>query len=202
MIGRLSGILLEKQPPQLLVEVNGIGYEVEAPMSTFYQLPAIGEPVTLHTHLIVREDAHLLCGFASLAERKLFRHLIKVNSVGAKLALTILSGISAAEFARCVQQKDSTALTRLPGVGKKTAERLIIEMHDRLDDLPAELAPISAESAQNASSSPSSPERDALSALVSLGYKPQEASRLLQHVDTAGLESEEIIRLALKAAVN
>lgn len=202
MIGRLSGILLEKQPPQLLVEVNGVGYEVEAPMSTFYQLPAVGEPVTLHTHLIVREDAHLLCGFASLAERQLFRHLIKVNSVGAKLALTILSGISAAEFARCVQQKDSSSLTRLPGVGKKTAERLIIEMRDRLDDLPAELVPVSSETAQDATASPSSPERDALSALVSLGYKPQEASRLLQHVDTSGLDSEAIIRLALKAAVN
>lgn len=202
MIGRLSGILLEKQPPQLLVEVNGVGYEVEAPMSTFYQLPAVGEAVILHTHLIVREDAHLLCGFASLAERQLFRHLIKVNSVGAKLALTILSGISAAEFARCVQQKDAATLTRLPGVGKKTAERLIIEMRDRLDDLPAELVAASADTAQAPDTSPSSPERDALSALVSLGYKPQEASRLLQHVDTSGLDSESIIRLALKAAVN
>jgi Holliday junction DNA helicase RuvA len=199
MIGRLTGILLDKQPPQLLLDVNGVGYEVEAPMSTFYQLPAVGEKVTLHTHLIVREDAHVLCGFATPAERQLFRHLIKVNGVGAKLALTILSGISAGEFARCVQQKDATALTRLPGVGKKTAERLIIEMRDRLEDFPIELLPT--ETADSVESSPTgSAERDALSALVALGYKPQEASRLLQHVDTKGLESEAIIRLALKAA--
>ncbi|MEJ2399112.1 MAG: Holliday junction branch migration protein RuvA [Gammaproteobacteria bacterium] len=203
MIGRISGILLEKQPPQLLVEVNGIGYEVDAPMSTFYQLPDVGEKVTLHTHLIVREDAHVLCGFATAAERQLFRHLIKVNSVGAKLALTILSGISAAEFARCVQQKDASSLTRLPGVGKKTAERLIIEMRDRLDAMPVELVSGHTDAtASEESTTGSSPERDALSALVSLGYKPQEASRLIQHVDTSGLESEAIIRLALKAAVN
>ena len=201
MIGRLTGILVEKQPPHLLLEVNGVGYEVEAPMSTFYQLPAVGSKVTLHTHLIVREDAHLLCGFATPVERQLFRHLIKVNSVGAKLALTILSGISASEFARCVQQKDAVALTRLPGVGKKTAERLIIEIRDRLDDLPADLLPASADSAQ-AVLSTGTAERDALSALVALGYKPQEASRLLQHVDTEGLESEAIIRLALKAAAS
>jgi Holliday junction DNA helicase RuvA len=201
MIGRLTGILLEKQPPQLLVDVNGVGYEVEAPMSTFYQLPAVGERVTLHTHLIVREDAHLLCGFATSLERQLFRHLIKVNSVGAKLALTILSGISASEFARCVQQKDTVTLTRLPGVGKKTAERLIIEMRDRLDDLPIELLPETTEAAAT-SVQTGSAERDALSALVALGYKPQEASRLLQHVDTKGLESEAIIRLALKVATN
>ncbi|MBI1424393.1 MAG: Holliday junction branch migration protein RuvA [Gammaproteobacteria bacterium] len=201
MIGRLTGILLEKQPPHLLVDVNGVGYEVEAPMSTFYQLPAVGERVTLHTHLIVREDAQLLCGFATPLERQLFRHLIKVNSVGAKLALTILSGISASEFARCVQQKDAASLTRLPGVGKKTAERLIIEMRDRLDDMPVELLPQTAEAA--AGNAPSNTaERDALSALVALGYKPQEASRLLQHVDTQGLESEAIIRLALKAAAS
>jgi len=201
MIGRLTGILLEKQPPQLLVDVNGVGYEVEAPMSTFYQLPAVGEKVTLHTHLIVREDAQLLCGFATPLERQLFRHLIKVNSVGAKLALSILSGISASDFARSVQQKDAAALTRLPGVGKKTAERLIIEMRDRLDDLPVELLPEAAEPVKGVVQA-SSAERDALSALVALGYKPQEASRLLQHVMTEGLASEEIIRLALKAAVS
>lgn len=200
MIGRLTGILIEKQPPQLLVEVNGVGYEVEAPMSTFYQLPALGEKVTLHTHLIVREDAHLLCGFATPVERQLFRHLIKVNSVGAKLALTILSGISASEFARCVHEKDTVALTRMPGVGKKTAERLIIEMRDRLDDLPVAILP-SATDATTSVSQTNTAERDALSALVALGYKPQEASRLLQHVDTEGLEREAIIRLALKAAV-
>jgi len=201
MIGRLTGILLEKQPPFLLIDVNGVGYEVEAPMSTFYQLPATGESVTLHTHLIVREDAQLLCGFASSGERQLFRHLIKVNSVGAKLALAILSGISAAEFARCVRDRDAAALTRLPGVGKKTAERLIIEMRDRLEELPAELVPPAAGS-ETAGAQSAGAEREALSALVALGYKPQEASRLLQHVDVAGLDSESIIRLALKAAVN
>ena len=199
MIGRLTGVLVEKQPPHLLLDVNGVGYEIEAPMSTFYQLPALGEKITLHTHLIVREDAQLLCGFATPMERLLFRHLIKVNSVGAKLALTILSGISASEFARCVQEKDTVTLTRLPGVGKKTAERLIIEMRDRLDDLPADFVPTSLASAQSVLSTGSA-ERDALSALVALGYKPQEASRLLQHVDTEGLESEAIIRLALKVA--
>lgn len=201
MIGRLTGILLEKQPPQLLVDVNGVGYEVDAPMSTFYQLPAVGEKVTLHTHLIVREDAHLLCGFATTQERQLFRHLIKISSVGAKLALTILSGISASEFARSVQQKDAAALTRLPGVGKKTAERLIIEMRDRLDDLPVTLEPESEPPAADGHQTGTA-ERDALSALVALGYKPQEASRLLQHVATEGLGSEDIIRLALKAAVS
>jgi len=201
MIGRLTGTLLEKQPPYLLVDVNGVGYEVEAPMSTFYQLPATGQTVTLHTHLIVREDAQLLCGFASTGERQLFRHLIRVNSVGAKLALAILSGISATEFARCVRDRDTVALTRLPGVGKKTAERLIIEMRDRLEDLPAELMPAGTDSETSGSPSGGA-EREALSALVALGYKPQEASRLLQHVDIAGLDSETIIRLALKAAVN
>ena len=201
MIGRLTGILLDKQPPQLLLDVNGVGYEIEAPLSTFYQLPATGERVTLHTHLIVRDDAHLLCGFATAIERQLFRHLIKVNGVGPKLALTILSGISAAEFARCVREKDTVALTRLPGVGKKTAERLIIEMRDRLEDLPASLLPAAAEAAGSAQVGGAA-ERDALSALVALGYKPQEASRLLQNVNTHGLESEAIIRLALKAAAS
>lgn len=199
MIGRITGTLVEKQPPHLLVDVNGVGYDVEAPMSTFYQLPAVGEQVTLHTHLIVREDAHLLCGFATQAERQLFRHLIKVNGVGAKLALTILSGISANEFARSVHEKDTVTLTRLPGVGKKTAERLIIEMRDRLEDIPGEFLPSAMGNAVEAPAGTAA--RDALSALVALGYKPQEASRLLQHVDTEGLESEAIIKLALKAAV-
>lgn len=199
MIGRLKGILLEKEPPHLLIDVNGVGYEVEAPMSTFYQLPAIGQSVTLHTHLIVREDAQLLCGFATPAERRLFRQLIKVNSVGARLALGILSGMSAGDFIRCVQERDAASLTRLPGVGKKTAERLLIEMRDRLAELAGEefvVEPGGREDyppADNAA-------RDALSALVALGYKPQEASRLLQNVDTTGLESEAIIRAALKAA--
>ncbi len=202
MIGRLRGTLAQKQPPLLLVDVSGVGYEVEAPMSTFYQLPAVGEAVVLHTHLVVREDAHLLFGFASETERRLFRTLIKVNGVGAKLALTILSGISADEFARSVQDNDTAALVRLPGVGKKTAERLIVEMRDRLSDwegdavLPGGAPPASAEA------SPVRDEtRDAVSALVALGYKPPEASRLVSKVETEGLSSEAIIRAALKQAV-
>lgn len=199
MIGRLRGILAEKHPPQLLLDVQGVGYELEAPMSTFYQLPAVGEPVTLYTHLVVREDAHLLFGFATLSERSMFRSLTKVNGVGAKLALTILSGISANDFARCVQEGDTAALTRLPGVGKKTAERLVVEMRDRLDDwqpvpvLPsAQPAPVAASGSQSL--------RDAISALIALGYKPQEASRLVNGLDE-DLSSEDLIRAALKRAV-
>jgi Holliday junction DNA helicase RuvA len=199
LIGRLRGTLAAKQPPLLLVDVAGVGYEVEAPMSTFYQLPATGEAVTLHTHLVVREDAHLLYGFASERERALFRSLIKVNGVGAKLALTILSGVSAEEFVRCVQENDTAALTRLPGVGKKTAERLAVEMRDRLEDwqggAAAAAAPVqSGPPVQDAV-------RDAVSALIALGYKPPEASRLVSGVESDGLSSEELIRAALQQAV-
>lgn len=196
MIGRLRGILALKQPPLLLVDVNGVGYEVESPMSTFYQLPALGETVVLHTHLVVRDDAHLLFGFASESERRLFRTLIKVNGVGAKLALTILSGISADEFARCVQDNDTAALVRLPGVGKKTAERLIVEMRDRLADWESGMTLPGA--APTAVSPTPDETRDALSALISLGYKPPDASRLISKVETEGLSSEAIIRAALK----
>lgn len=201
MIGRLRGTLAQKQPPLLLIDVGGVGYEVEAPMSTFYQLPAVGEAVVLHTHLVVRDDAHLLFGFASESERRLFRTLIKVNGVGAKLALTILSGISADEFARCVQENDTAALVRLPGVGKKTAERLIVEMRDRLADWEGDVMLPGTVPAQAASAAARDETRDAISALVSLGYKPPEASRLVSKVETEGLSSEEIIRAALKQAV-
>jgi Holliday junction DNA helicase RuvA len=198
MIGRLRGILAEKKPPFLLLDVNGVGYELEAPMGTIFQLPEVGEIVTLHTHLVVRDDAHLLFAFATLAERTLFRTLIKVNGVGAKLALTILSGISADEFARCVHESDTASLVRLPGVGKKTAERLIIEMRDRLDDWqPAPLLPGGGVAPVPVADAV----KDALSALVSLGYKPPEASRLLSKIETEGLDSEAIIRAALKQAV-
>lgn len=199
MIGRLRGTLAAKHPPHLLLDVGGVGYEVEAPMSTFYVLPSVGEPVTLHTHLVVREDAHLLFGFASENERRLFRALIKVNGVGAKLALTILSGISADDFARCVQDNDTASLVRLPGVGKKTAERLVVEMRDRLADweLPGWLPTAAAPDAPGEDD----PLRDAIAALVSLGYKPAEASRLISKVPTEGLASEAIIRAALKQAV-
>ena len=198
MIGRISGTLLSKTPPYILVDVQGVGYELEAPISAFARLPDIGQRVTLHTHLIVREDAHVLCGFISEEERRLFRFLIKVNSVGAKLALGILSGMSAQDFVRCVQERDSAALTRLPGVGKKTAERLIIEMRDRLEDMDVPAAPVSRGSEVTLSANDAC--RDAISALVSLGYKPQEASRLLQRVNTEGQDSEAIIKAALKAA--
>jgi len=200
MIGRLRGILAEKKPPYLLLDVNGVGYELEAPMGTIFQLPEVGAEVTLHTHLTVREDAHLLFAFATEAERTLFRTLIKVNGVGAKLALTILSGISADDFARCVHDNDTASLVRLPGVGKKTAERLIVEMKDRLDDWqPAPVlagggvAPVAVPAADAV--------KDAISALVALGYKPPEASRLISKLDTEGQDSEAIIRAALKQAV-
>ena len=134
MIGRLKGILLSKQPPTLLLDVNGVGYEVDAPMSTFYQLPAVNQEIVLHTHLVVREDVQQLCGFISETERSMFRSLIKINGVGPKLAISILSAISADDFARCIQDSNTTTLVRLPGVGKKTAERLVIEMRDKLKD--------------------------------------------------------------------
>jgi Holliday junction DNA helicase RuvA len=200
MIGRLKGILVSKAPPFLLVDVQGVGYEVEAPMSTFYQLPAVDSEVTLHTHLIVREDAQILCGFATESERHLFRSLIRITGVGAKLALAILSGMSADEFARCVQDNDAASLTRLPGVGKKTAERLIIEMRDRLADWEgAETTAL-----PNGAAQPVAPDagREAVSALIALGYRPQEASRMVQLVDSEGLSSEDIIREALKASIS
>jgi Holliday junction DNA helicase RuvA len=200
MIGRLKGILISKTPPHLLVDVQGVGYEVEAPMSTFYQLPAVDSEVVLHTHLIVREDAHILCGFATDSERRLFRNLIRITGVGAKLALAILSGMSADEFARCVQDNDVASLTRLPGVGKKTAERLIIEMRDRLADWQAGESAILPAAA--ASRLPADAGREAVSALIALGYRPQEASRMVQSVDSEGLSSEAIIREALKASIS
>jgi len=200
MIGRLKGILVSKAPPVLLVDVQGVGYEVEAPMSTFYQLPAVDSEVSLHTHLIVREDAQILCGFATESERRLFRSLIRITGVGAKLALAILSGMSADDFARCVQDNDAASLTRLPGVGKKTAERLIIEMRDRLADWEVGEAVTLA----GTSAPPVAPNagREAVSALIALGYRPQEASRMVQLVDSEGLSSEGIIREALKASIN
>jgi len=200
MIGRLQGILLAKQPPQLLVDVNGVGYEVDAPMSTFYQLPNTGETVVLHTHLVVREDAQLLYGFYSESERQLFRSLIKINGVGPKLALTILSGISFEEFTRCVMDDDAKALTALPGVGKKTAERLIIELRDKIGkELDAVLPTIAGAAAS--SSYKSDPVSDAVSALVSLGYKAQEASRMVRGIESEGLSTEDIIRESLQGLV-
>jgi Holliday junction DNA helicase RuvA len=198
MIGLLRGTILARQPPHLLLEVQGVGYELEAPMTTFYDLPATGGVVTLYTHLAVREDAHLLYGFANITDRDLFRHLLRVNGVGARLALTILSGMDAGAFAGCIQAGDTAALVRLPGVGRKTAERLVIEMRDRLDSLAGiSLTP----SGSAAARAPSSPLEDAVTALIGLGYKPQEASRMVRAIDTAELTSEEIIRTALQASV-
>ncbi|MDQ2696113.1 MAG: Holliday junction branch migration protein RuvA [Pseudomonadota bacterium] len=199
MIGRLRGVLVHKQPPHLLVEAHGVGYEVEASLSTFAQLPETGAEVTLHTHLLVREDGQFLYGFATLAERTLFRSLIRVSGVGPKLALLILSGMNVDAFARCVQAADAAALTRLPGIGKKTAERLIVEMRDRIDGMELG-APFLPRASGPADSSPS-PLEDALSALVSLGYKLPEATRMVRGIDAEGLNSEEIIRRALQAVV-
>ena len=197
MIGYLRGKLVHKTPPQLMVDVNGVGYEVEAPMTTFYNLPALNEEVQLHTHLVVREDAHILFGFSSLSDRSLFRTLIKVNGVGPKLALTILSGQSAEEFHRCIHDNDTQALIRLPGVGKKTAERLVVEMRDRLPNLDDAV-----DSSGSALMNPAkaNPKQEAISALTALGYKPQDASKMVQAIDTADKSCEDIIRSALQGA--
>ncbi len=197
MIGRLRGKLIVKRAPVLMVDVGGVGYEVEAPMSTFYALPEIGDEAVLHTHLVVREDAHLLYGFASDAERSFFRDLIKINGVGAKMGLAILSGMSFDAFARCIRENDVASLVRLPGVGKKTAERLIVEMKDKLEAKADSSLPQAVNAAPEKINDPVS---DAVSALVALGYKPNEASRMVRGLNCEALTSEEIIRQALKAA--
>lgn len=203
MIGRIQGMLVEKHAPQLVVDVAGVGYEIEAPMTTFYRLPELGTSVRLYTHFVVREDAQLLYGFYDRKERELFRVLIKVNGVGPKMALAILSGMEGAEFVRCVQDHDVTTLVKLPGVGKKTAERLVIEMQDRLKEF-AEWAPTATLNPSSADTKRSTKVEitDAESALVSLGYKPQVASRAIAALKTDGLNSEDIIRQALKNMVN
>jgi Holliday junction DNA helicase RuvA len=198
MIAFLRGTLVYKAPPLLIIDVQGVGYEIEAPMTTFYELPLIGAEITLHTHLVVREDAHSLFGFAAEADRSLFRTLIKVNGVGPKLALTILSGQSAEEFYRCIYNNDSQALVRLPGVGKKTAERLIIEMRDRL---PASAQAEGTIERSTASPIASNPKQEAISALCSLGYKPLDANKMVQTIASEGKNCEDIIRLALQGAI-
>ena len=201
MIGRIQGVLIEKQPPVVLVDVQGVGYEIQAPMTTIYQLPELGEQVTLHTHFVVREDAQLLYGFAEQRERALFRTLIKVNGVGPKLALTILSGIETDDFVRCVREDDTATLVRLPGVGKKTAERLLVEMRDRLKDWHIEGSddlPLMATADPKVDYA-----GEAESALIALGYKPQEAAKAISAVNDGSIESSEtLIRLALKNMVN
>jgi Holliday junction DNA helicase RuvA len=198
VIGFLKGRLAVKQPPMLLVDVNGVGYELEAPMSTFYGLPATGESVSLFTHLVVREDAHILYGFGSDGERRLFRGLLKVSGVGPKIALGILSGASVEDFLRTVEAEDVAMLTRIPGIGRKTAERVIIEMRDSVQKL-SQPASGGAHTAAALGAAPSA-QSEAFSALVALGYKPPEATRLLKSADEPGLSTTEIIRRALKSA--
>jgi len=197
MISRLSGTLVSKHPPLLVIDVNGVGYEVEAPLSVFYDLPETGKPLVLLTHLSVSDTAHTLYGFASEAERTLFRQLLKISGIGAKLALTILSGASGAELTQYVADRDTAALTRLPGIGKKTAERIIIELRDKLDDLPEPAGGLPGGKTPKAAGASA----EARNALLALGYKPQEASRMVQAVAEADMETEDIIRLALQSRV-
>lgn len=197
MISRLSGTLVSKHPPLLVIDVNGVGYEVEAPLSVFYDLPETGKPLVLLTHLSITDTAHTLYGFANEAERTLFRRLLKISGIGAKLALTILSGASGQELAQFVTEGDTAALTRLPGIGKKTAERIIIELRDKLDDLPTPGGSLP----DGAASSAGGPVTEAKNALIALGYKPQDATRMARAVAEPGMGTEDIIRLALKATV-
>jgi Holliday junction DNA helicase RuvA len=203
MIGRIRGILVDKHPPEILVEVGGVGYELQVPMTTLFQLPEIGSEVSLVTHFVVREDAQQLFGFFEEGDRRLFRQLIRVSGVGPKLALTILSGMDSASFARCVQRDDISSLVALPGVGKKTAERLLVEMRDKLEDWLGSAG--SGAAAGGATVSPPAPDivADAEGALVALGYKPAEASRVVAAVNDDSVEdSEELIRRALKSMVS
>ncbi len=205
MIGRISGILLERHPAGLLVDVQGLGYEVKVPLSTLFALPIVGERVTLHTHLASREDGQTLYGFLTLADRELFRELIKVTGVGPKLALTILSCVSAEQFVRAVRAQDGSALVRLPGIGKRTAERLLLELRDRLDDW--QVAGAGSGPSDAGTRSPVvevSPMQEAEQALVALGYKPQEAARAVSRAQQEGDEpstSEALIRRALRSMV-
>ena len=199
MIGRLRGILVSKQAPELMIEVAGVGYELNAPMSTFYQIPDIGEEVTLYTHLSVREDAHTLYGFHSTADRSLFRTLLKVNGVGAKMALAILSGMDARGFKQCIQLGDTDALVKLPGVGKKTAERLVVELQDRLSSEEGETAtmPMS-----NSTQGSHMAVDEAVSALTALGYNPTDALRMIKKVQDQSDQCEDLIRLALQTSLS
>ncbi len=204
MIGRLSGILIQKQAPQLMIDVQGVGYEVQASMSTFYQLPELDQPVVLLTHMVVREDAQLLYGFYDESERLLFKSLIKVNGVGPKLALTILSGISADEFVKVIRNNDESGLVRLPGIGKKTAQRLIVEMKDRFDDWKSDVADNTGEDSTESGSLANERDiiKESISALVALGYKPVEASKMIRQLETQDQSSEMLIKQALKNTVN
>ncbi|HEY8518589.1 MAG TPA: Holliday junction branch migration protein RuvA [Gammaproteobacteria bacterium] len=189
MIGSLKGTLTAKRPPSLTLDVAGVGYELEAPMSTFYRLPEVGQPLTLVTHLVVREDSHALYGFWTESERSLFRSLLKVSGIGARIALAVLSGMSVEGFCRCVREKDIASLTRIPGIGRKTAERLLVEMTDRLPETLASETP--ADRRDGAAG-------EAHDALLALGYKPAEIERMLKDLDATRLSTEELIREALR----
>ena len=196
MIGFVRGRLAVKEPPSLVIDVGGVGYEIEAPMSTIFRLPDIGSEVQLQTHLVVREDQQTLFGFSTDEERRLFRNLIKVSGVGAKLALTILSGISVEGFMQCVRIEDKATLVKLPGIGRKTAERLILDMRDRVDAIGGE----GATGVPVVPGQPASARVDAFNALVSLGYKPGEVQKMLDRVETEGVKTEDILRSVLRAA--
>ncbi len=195
MIGSLRGRLAHKQPPQVILECGGVGYEIETPLSTFLELPETGSEVFLHTHLVVREDAQTLYGFATEQEKVLFRSLLRVNGVGAKMGLAILSGMTVADFQRCVEYEDNDRLVKIPGVGRKTAERLIIEMRDRIEVTSADLAVGKPQGLR------SDPKHEAFDALISLGYRANEINRLLAKLDIAEKSAEDIIRLALRQTV-
>ncbi len=204
MIGYLRGTLFEKQPPHVILDVNGVGYELEVPMTTLFQLPAVGEPLVLHVHLVVREDAQLLYGFYTKRDRALFRELIRLNGVGPKLALALMSGLSVDELIQCVNAEDTSRLMKVPGVGKKTAERLLVELKDRFknwDSTPLAGQVAMEPAAAGAVINSQSAEKDAVSALISLGFKPAEASRAVGLVVEDGLSSEDLIRRALKGMV-
>ncbi len=193
MIGSLRGRLTFKQAPAIIIECNGVGYDVETPMSTFFELPAVGDELFLYTHLLVREDAQILYGFATDEERALFRTLLRVRGVGAKIGLAILSAMSVADFNRCIEYEDTTALAKIPGIGKKTAERLVIEMRDRIDKtVGGQAVRVTVEQGAKA---------EAVDALIALGYKPAEVNKLVSALETDGKTAEDIIRLALRRAV-
>ena len=195
MIGFLRGLLASKRAPVVVIDCGGVGYEIETPMSTFLELPAVGAEVFLHLHLLVREDAHSLYGFSTETEKTLFRLLLKVSGVGAKMSLAILSGMGVNEFERCMRYEDTAMLMRIPGVGKKTADRLIIELRDKVEQSPAQA--IMAQAGKVVTDARS----EAIDALVALGYKPTEVKRLLTRLDLEDKSAEDIIRLALRQAV-
>ncbi|ABM00046.1 Holliday junction branch migration protein RuvA [Shewanella amazonensis] len=203
MIGRLKGILVEKHAPEVLIDVGGVGYELQMPLTSFYELPLPGAEVIVYTHFVVREDAQLLYGFIHKEERSLFRLLIKANGVGPKLALTILSGMTAKEFIGCLERDDIATLIKLPGVGKKTAERLLVEMRDKLKSLMEASMGAEREFVLKSNFTPApvaaTVEEDAIAALLSLGYKPQQASKAVSSAFQEGMDPEQLIKAALKS---